>query len=179
MADNVVIPYMSLREAEEQLVAAVLDHGHALDLVLDAPAAFDHLRSENGRDLTLVLNAVLGLEARGLYKPRRCRSALATGATAVGYDAAFVAWLDELWCPWAAVPEYVAALLDTLCAAYRLQDDAYSASRRLLDAPFGAAAALEEDIWLRLRPVLEKRRLARLLPSARPARRDVFITIDA
>ncbi|MDZ4250933.1 MAG: hypothetical protein U0990_12730 [Candidatus Nanopelagicales bacterium] len=117
---DTAIPFahLNLRQAEEELVGACIDHESALRIAL-ASLPLEPFRSHVTHDLRRIFYTLAGWLERGAYNPATNRDRL---KQVVGDD-----YLESLFCGFGIVPEYVSALCDAINESNRLQDDALAA----------------------------------------------------
>lgn len=122
---------LSLREAEEEAVAAAIDYEHAL-LSLYGATRIRSFRSEQAYELNQIANVLFLLHDRGWYEPERNRRILEQH-----FDPGYI---HDLCCPNAAVIEYADALCMALVRGEELHDEAVDARwREINEAPFRPA----------------------------------------
>lgn len=152
--------------AEGQLTGAAVRHSWALQRCLER-LPYQPFRSVDALELHRLFYTVAGWYGRGAYDEALNEERL---AAAFGY----AAWLDDMWVPWTAIPEYVDRLIDALLEAYRLEDAQLAAiEARALHAPL-AVDGYQVDLaeWeLMKREFVQRRgrRLAGNTPASPPA----------
>ncbi len=109
-------------EAEAELVGACIDHEHALLTALRT-LPLDDFRSEQTEELRRVFYVLAGWYSKGLWDRDTNRERLA-----LYFDDY---WIDNLWCDWGVVPEYVSALCNAIKGSNDLLDEAVAAHYRL------------------------------------------------
>lgn len=118
---------LNLRQAEEALVAGVLDHEYALRVAARELGAHP-FRSECAFELDKYYVSLINMFVSGCYNEMGNREAL---ALAYPEDAFRVE--DDLFDGNTAVPEYVDALVEALREVYDTQDMAVRAARALTE----------------------------------------------
>ena len=119
---------LSLREAEEESVAAAIDHEAAL-VSLYGTTRIRSFRSEAAYELNQIANVLFAWHDAGCYNPDRNRERLEKH-----FDPGYI---DAIWCPAGMIIEYVDALCMALVQAETLESEAVAARIRLLnEAPF-------------------------------------------
>lgn len=123
----------TLRQAEEEIVGACIDHEHAMASSLRI-LSVDDFRSEVADDLRLIYYTLAGWYERGAYDPATNRERLLDLAEPHdGNNRDLPAWegcLDQLWCPWGTSEEYVETLCHVVTRYKRLADDTIEAIRQ-------------------------------------------------
>lgn len=123
---------LTLREAEEEAVAAAIDYEYAM-ISLYGATRIRSFRSEQAYELNQIANVLFAWHDRGLYNVARNRERLEKH-----FDPGYI---NDLWCPAGMIPEYVDALCMALIKGEELQDEAVAARVRLLNEnPFGPAS---------------------------------------
>lgn len=112
---------LTLREVEEEIVGAAIDHEHAL-IELYGATRISSFRSEQAYELNRVANVLFAWHDRGLYDVERNRTRLEKH-----FDPFTI---GELWCPAGAIPSYVHALCAALIKSNELFDEAVRARIR-------------------------------------------------
>lgn len=152
---------LTLLDAERQLVGRCITDRAAVQASLEV-LPLDCWRSEQGQDLARIFYALAGRLARGAYDSETNEDDLAVGLAIFDTSRDLEDWthyLDGLWCPWTAVPEYLAGIVSALVDAYALHDGAVQAFRAYLEAnPLTVSSDMEDDIYHRLRDVVVRRR---------------------
>lgn len=115
---------LTLREVEEELVGAAIDHEAAL-IDLYGARQITSFRSEQAYELNQIANVLFAWHDKGCYSEERNRDRLEKH-----FD---VHYIHDLWCPLGVIPEYVMALCEALTKSYALHDDAVAARIRLLN----------------------------------------------
>lgn len=129
---------LTLREVEEELVGAAIDHEHAL-IELYGATRLTSFRSEQAYELNRIANVLFAWHGRGLYDPARNRDRLEKHFTPE--------YIHDLWCPAGVVPEYVAALCGALVKSYELFDDAlYARIRWQTENPLAFSPASPQPV---------------------------------
>ena len=129
---------LTLRQVEEELVAAAIDHEHAL-IELYGARRLQAFRSEHAYELNQITNVLFAWHDRGLYNPARNRARLDKH-----FDPGFI---DALWCPAGIVLPYVVALCAALVRSNELFDEAVSARIRWQDEdPIGPSVTITRRV---------------------------------
>lgn len=111
-------------EVEEELVAAAIDHEHAL-IELYGATRLRSFRSEQSYELNQIANVLFAWYGLGCYNTDRNRERLDKH-----FDPGYI---HRLWCPLGVLPEYVNALCGALITSNELFDDAVTARIRWLN----------------------------------------------
>lgn len=112
--------HLTLAEAEEQIVGGAIEHEHALVTALEVLPP-DFFRSERADELRQVFYVVAGWYSRGEWDRKT------NGERLERYFPC--GWIDDLWWPWAVIPEYVRDLCEAVVESNRLADAAVTAAR--------------------------------------------------
>ena len=116
----------TLRQAEEELVGACLDHESALRLALDLLPLDDFRGSPH--EIRDIFYALAGWLERGAYDSKTNRErllplfGLSVKLNGAGY-------LGGLWCPWGMNRDYVSALCEAIARSNEAADAAVAAER--------------------------------------------------
>lgn len=138
-----VLPFkdLSLREAEEEIVAACIESSDALEVCLGV-LPVDDFRSEVAADLRIIFYTLAGWYENGTYNPdENFNRLLSLSEASTNNNRDYEAWhglLDMLFCPGTNVPGYV----EELCRAV-------THDKALADAAVAAASAWRNETKLR------------------------------
>jgi hypothetical protein len=167
----VTFRHLDLEAAERELVGACIRHVWALERCAERfpDGGVRCLRSRP--ELRAIVGVLAVLYERGDYAdPEANEQRLAVILAGASQDRSPEAWLDyldELYTPWVANPEYVDGLLDAILGAYRLQDEAVEATDRYLHQnPLAVDQGLQDAVFLRMREAIIRAREQRF---AKPA----------
>ena len=134
-------PY-SLRQAEEELLGACLDHESALDLALEL-LPLDDFRTQD--DLRRIFYVLVGWRERGVYDPGTNRARL-TGLFTEGEGEGT---LESLWCPWGMNRDYVTALCQAITQSNKALDLAVAAEKHWREVRLTGEDRLVVQKWAR------------------------------